>query len=185
VNVLDMKGLSVSLDFQSISYMKQMLSMDQAHYPERLHKLIVINAPYFFSIVFAIFKPFIDARTLSKFEVLGSNYMTTLEKVVDKTVIPVEMGGDCKDVPWGGPFSEESGASHEQVVAYFLARFTEASIPDLLHPDEQESLRAANEVIAEMAPAAAAAAVAAPAATTVFTAAEETAASAAAATATN
>ena len=29
VNVLDMKGLTVSLDFQSISYMKQMLQMDQ------------------------------------------------------------------------------------------------------------------------------------------------------------
>lgn len=140
VNVLDMKHLTMSIDFQAIAYMKAMLSMDQNNYPERLHQLIVINAPRFFSFVFAIFKPFIDKRTLDKFLILGYDYMSTLEAIIDKSTIPVEMGGGCADVPWGGPFKEESGADEEAFLSYFRGKYTEEMIPQLLRADEQECL---------------------------------------------
>lgn len=36
------------------------------HYPERLHKIVMINRPYFFDILLGAIKPFLDARTLGK-----------------------------------------------------------------------------------------------------------------------
>lgn len=36
------------------------------HYPERLHKIVMINRPYLFDFLMAAMKPFLDARTLGK-----------------------------------------------------------------------------------------------------------------------
>lgn len=90
-----------------------------------------------------MFKSFIDPDTLAKFVILGSDYMKRLEEVVPKEYIPVECGGTCKNVPWGGPFTEESGCSPSQVMAHFRTRYTEENIPKYLHAEEQESLRIA------------------------------------------
>jgi hypothetical protein len=46
VTVFDLKGLTMTLDSQAIAYVRQMLYVDQAYYPERLKRLIVINAPW-------------------------------------------------------------------------------------------------------------------------------------------
>ena len=46
VTVFDLKGLTMTLDTQSIAYVRRMLYIDQAYYPERLKRLIVINAPW-------------------------------------------------------------------------------------------------------------------------------------------
>ena len=89
--VFDMKDLSYTLDMGAIAYMKQMLGIDQNNYPERLGKLFVINMPWFFNLLFALFKPFIDQRTLEKFVLLGSDYISTLEEFIDRSQIPVEV----------------------------------------------------------------------------------------------
>jgi hypothetical protein len=36
------------------------------HYPERLHKIVMLNRPYLFDFLMAAMKPFLDARTLGK-----------------------------------------------------------------------------------------------------------------------
>ena len=95
VVVFDLKDLNMSLDFGAISYMKSMLGIDQNYYPERLAKLFILNVPWFFSAIFSIFKPFIDQKTLSKFVLLGSDYMTTLEEFIDRSEIPVEVNCQC------------------------------------------------------------------------------------------
>lgn len=46
VTIFDLKGLTMTLDGPSIAYVRQMLHVDQAYYPERLKRLIVINAPW-------------------------------------------------------------------------------------------------------------------------------------------
>jgi hypothetical protein len=146
VTVLDVKNLTVSLDFRTISYMKQIIHMDQNFYPERLHRVFIINAPFFFSLIFNIFKPFIDKRTVDKIVILGSNYLPTLEHYVDASVIPVEMGGQCTNCPWNARFSEDSGASRQQIDAYYQSKYTSETIPTLLTKQEIEALEAARAV---------------------------------------
>ena len=87
VVVFDLLDISYSLDFGSIAYIKKVSMIDQANYPERLHKLFIINAPWFFSAILTIFKPFLDKRTLDKIVLLGSDYISTLEQYIDRGII--------------------------------------------------------------------------------------------------
>ena len=48
VVVFDLVKMGYQLDIEAIKYVKAMLSIDQNYYPERLHKLWIINAPWFF-----------------------------------------------------------------------------------------------------------------------------------------
>jgi hypothetical protein len=115
VVVNDMKGLTISLDFESIWYMKQVLAMDSAYYPERLYRLYLINCPWYFPAIFNIFSPLIDQRTRNKFRVLGGSYLTELEELIDPSVIPTDFGGTCETVKWDIKPTYESGGSKEQV----------------------------------------------------------------------
>lgn len=45
----------------------------EANYPERLKTAFLINAPKVFSILFALIKPLLTARTLSKVQIYASN----------------------------------------------------------------------------------------------------------------
>jgi hypothetical protein len=116
VVVNDMKGLTISLDFESIWYIKQVLAIDSAYYPERLYRLYLVNCPWYFPAIFSIFSPLIDQRTRNKFRVLGGNYLSELEELIDPSVIPTDFGGPCDSVKWDIRPTHESGGSKEQVV---------------------------------------------------------------------
>ncbi len=74
--VLDLKGVGLrhlSADVRRI--ISTIFRVDQDNYPETLGKTLVINAPSIFKVIFAMFKPVLDARTQAKVEVrdtLGS-----------------------------------------------------------------------------------------------------------------
>ena len=42
------------------------LAIMQHHYPERLHKVVMLRAPWVFGGFFALLKPFVDAKTYAK-----------------------------------------------------------------------------------------------------------------------
>ena len=49
-----------------MSTAKEPLQILQAHYPERLHKVVMLNAPWIFGGFFMMLKPFVDAKTYAK-----------------------------------------------------------------------------------------------------------------------
>ena len=63
------------------------------NFPESLGALFVINAPWYFRGVWTVLKTFVDARTISKFTILGSDYQKTLHKHVEPSNLPVDYGG--------------------------------------------------------------------------------------------
>lgn len=140
VTVSDMGGVSVSLDMDCIWYMQQLLAIDQAYYPEILHKFIIINSPWYFPALYNMFKPFIDARTRDKVIILGTDYLPTLEKYIDRSVIPVEYGGDCPEIKWDAIYDPESGASVAQLDEFFSPRTYRKYV---LTPEELSAARAA------------------------------------------
>ena len=70
VEVYDMSGLSLSQLYPpGLAMLSRVLSIGQAHYPENLRKLFIINAPYIFSGAFRIIKAGLSAQTVAKMSV--------------------------------------------------------------------------------------------------------------------
>jgi hypothetical protein len=122
VVVFDMTGLNYSLDTRALNIFKRCIAIDERYYPERLKHFFVINAPWFFTAVWAIVRPWIDPVTREKFQILGSDFMSTLSKYVDADQIPSLMGGAQTDTCWTYPYPEESGCSPAQVAEFVAYR---------------------------------------------------------------
>jgi hypothetical protein len=148
VTVFDMKHLTMSLDPDSIMYIKTILGVDQGNFPERLKHLFLINAPWYIHLLYKIFLPFIDARTAAKFIILDGDYMPTLTKYIDISMVPTEMGGEA-NVMWSGNFTDDSGVSDNQIKAFMGAKYGNGGAKRLLRPEEQEALRKAVGVAVE------------------------------------
>lgn len=140
--VMDFKHLTMSLDVQAISYMRKALEIDQNYYPERLKRLLILNAPWYFTTLYAMFKPLIDKRTSDKFLFLGSD-VSKMEEYIDKELIPIEMGGTVKGFPWG-KFGDSDGID-PNFVGRLLDKYRPDMIQQLLTPEEVEALLKALE----------------------------------------
>lgn len=132
--VLDLKGLPISPSFFGIQYVQKMFQIDEKYYPERLAHLFIINAPWFFSAIYALITPFIDTVTASKIRIIGSNYIEELRAIIDDDQIPVEMGGSKAGIVWSWPYSEETGISPNQIEQY-LQRHHEKEFH--VHPSDE------------------------------------------------
>lgn len=53
----------------------------QMHYVERSCRILVINAPFLFSLVWSVVSPWINERTREKISIVGTNYKDELLKV--------------------------------------------------------------------------------------------------------
>jgi hypothetical protein len=74
------------------------LQIDGKYYPETMAKHFIINAPWIFTGVWAMIKPWLDPVTAGKIKVIGSNYQDTLFEVVHPNQIPKEFGGTSEMV---------------------------------------------------------------------------------------
>ena len=110
--VMDMKNVSMTMDFMALRVFKRTVVIDEACYPERLETLYMINAPFTFSILWAIIKPWIDPVTVAKFKILGGNYQDALKENIAEDQIPVEYGGTCEGFGWTFP---DNIAQHDRL----------------------------------------------------------------------
>ncbi|KAG8190658.1 hypothetical protein JTE90_001267 [Oedothorax gibbosus] len=75
----------------------------QDNYPEMVKCFAVINANSFFSMFFAVLKPWVAPVVLEKIRVFGSDgYQEFLRQFIDPDVLPVFLGGNRTD-PDGNP----------------------------------------------------------------------------------
>ncbi|TKY65753.1 Patellin-6 protein [Spatholobus suberectus] len=83
----------------------QILSLFQDNYPEMVARKIFINVPWYFSVLYSMFSPFLTPRTKSKFVISKEgNAAETLYKFIRPENIPVRYGGlsrpgDLEDGP--------------------------------------------------------------------------------------
>ena len=92
----------------------QASSIGQDRYPECMGKFYIINAPWAFSAVWSIIKPWLDEVTVSKVEILGSGYKDKLLEQIPVENLPKEFGGTCNCVGGcslsdAGPWNEAGG----------------------------------------------------------------------------
>nr|GLL36834.1 patellin-6 [Ipomoea trifida] len=70
------------------------LSLFQDNYPEMVARKIFINVPWYFSVLYSMFSPFLTQRTKSKFVISKEgNVAETLYKFIRPEYVPVQYGG--------------------------------------------------------------------------------------------
>ncbi|CAA2956941.1 patellin-6 [Olea europaea subsp. europaea] len=70
------------------------LSLFQDNYPEMVARKIFINVPWYFSLLYSMFSPFLTQRTKSKFVISKEgNVAETLFKFIRPEDVPVQYGG--------------------------------------------------------------------------------------------
>lgn len=97
--IIDAKGWHIGLATPSaMGFLKRIAAVDSDHYPERLGRLIVINAPYMLAWSWKVIKGWLDPRTKNKIEILGpeKNWLPRLLEEVDEEQIPEMYGGKAK-----------------------------------------------------------------------------------------
>ncbi len=111
--ILDLHNVSLSNFVAVKDYVKQASAIGQNRYPECMGKFYIINAPWAFSTVWRFIKPWLDEVTVSKVDIIGSDYKAKLLAQIPKESLPKEFGGSC-ECPGGcslsdaGPWNESS-----------------------------------------------------------------------------
>ncbi|KAK1444041.1 cral-trio domain-containing protein ykl091c-related protein [Babesia gibsoni] len=114
LTIVDMRGFQLShLNTKLKAFLTAMSSVTQNYYPELLGKLLFINSSTFFSVLWQMLSPLLDAKTLSKIDVISSKTESRARvlELVDAEQIPIFLGGTCPDDTWQtanfGPWGEK------------------------------------------------------------------------------
>ena len=69
--IMDLKnvGMKIFLDKKIKKIIGITTKISQSYYPELLHKLIIVNAPFIFKTFFQAIKIFLDKKTLNKISI--------------------------------------------------------------------------------------------------------------------
>lgn len=98
--VLDLNKLTTSqLSRRALAIIKEQAAIDSVCFPETMSKMLIVNAPTYFSATWGIIKGWLDARTAAKIEVISSR--ATMEKrlleFIDADQLPSDYGGTGPD----------------------------------------------------------------------------------------
>mmetsp|Transcript_20730 Transcript_20730/g.48086 ORF Transcript_20730/g.48086 Transcript_20730/m.48086 type:complete len:434 (+) Transcript_20730:153-1454(+) len=98
--VLDLANLTMSqLGRKTLSIIKEQSAIDSVAFPETMYKMILLNAPSFFSATWKLIKGWLDPRTAAKIEVISSTSAgeQRLLELVDADQLPSDYGGKAED----------------------------------------------------------------------------------------
>ncbi|KAG8080685.1 hypothetical protein GUJ93_ZPchr0007g4611 [Zizania palustris] len=91
--------------------------IDSNYYPETLNQLYIINAGAGFRALWKVLKAFMEARTLAKIQVLGTNYLSTILEAIDPSNLPDFLGGTCSCSATGGCLLQDKGPWTRQEIS--------------------------------------------------------------------
>ncbi|CAL5429666.1 unnamed protein product [Camellia sinensis] len=106
-SILDVKGVGLSnFSKPARNIFTEIQKIDSNYYPEKvLWKALMV---------------FLDARTLAKIQVLGSNYHSILAEVIDPSNLPSFLGGNCTCSDYGGCLLNDKGPWNDPEITEIL-----------------------------------------------------------------
>jgi len=87
---------------QGLKYLRTLLTISQANYPEMAGNVYIVNAPFLLSALWSIIKPWLQPATLEKIRFFGSDYKAKLLEEIDADQLPTFLGGTCTCSEKGG-----------------------------------------------------------------------------------
>lgn len=96
VTILDLKGVSLlKLVAGKVKHFLDLTAgITQKNYPETLGQMYIINAGYFFSTFWAVFKGILDPVTVKKIHIISGDGKSELLKIIDSKNLPQFLGGE-------------------------------------------------------------------------------------------
>jgi hypothetical protein len=99
ITVYNMEGLDSSLVMGSKKkFIMKTMKIFEQHYPERTHKMYILNAPGWFNwLAWPIVKTLANEQTLEKIKCFssgGAKFMKSISKLCDPAKLPVSFGGE-------------------------------------------------------------------------------------------
>ncbi|KAK9120630.1 hypothetical protein Syun_018247 [Stephania yunnanensis] len=120
-SILDVKGVGINnFSKPARELFMEIQKIDSNYYPESLHCLFIVNAGSAFRVLWRGLKTFLDARTLAKVQVLGSNYRSNLIEVIDPSNLPSFLGGNCSCFETGGCLLNDKGPWNDPEIVNLL-----------------------------------------------------------------
>jgi len=92
--VVDAGGISLTGIVGRRKFVQFMSDLGAENYPESLGKTYLVNCPWYFNKIWNMVKPFIDKDTMSKLLVNSGVPLDELFKVMPKSMLMKEFGGD-------------------------------------------------------------------------------------------
>jgi hypothetical protein len=139
ITVYNMEGLDSSLIMGSKKkFIMKTMKIFEQHYPERTHKMYILNAPGWFNwLAWPIIKSLANEQTLEKikcFSTGGAKFMKSISQLCDPTMLPVSFGGES-DAPMDQSPSElRMRELAEKVCAdHGVQMITELQLMDEIH----------------------------------------------------
>lgn len=93
--VVDLADMQYTIETTGLKAFKRTTKIDQDFYPERLHRMFIINAPLSFRAVWAMVRPWLDPKTQEKITVVGPKFLPALSELIHSDHIPRSLGGNC------------------------------------------------------------------------------------------
>lgn len=97
VSILDVENVRISdMMGDVLEFVKVASKTIQNHYVDRAHKMFIINAPFFFNMLWRVVAPMLNENTRKKITILGCSANDKLEllEYIDIEQLPVCYGGD-------------------------------------------------------------------------------------------
>ncbi|XAR54953.1 hypothetical protein NMG60_11030303 [Bertholletia excelsa] len=108
--ILDVKDVGIAnFSKQARNLFLEIQKIDSNYYPETLHQLFIVNAGSGFKTLWRALKAFLDQRTISKIQVIGSNYRSQLLEAIDPSNLPSFLSGNCTCSECGGCLLSDKG----------------------------------------------------------------------------
>jgi len=98
--ILDLDGLSPSqISSLCLSIVQEQSRVDSLCFPETLSRMVIVNAPVFFSMTWKIVKGWLDPRTANKVEIFSSRSTgeKRLRELINDDQLPSDYGGKAED----------------------------------------------------------------------------------------
>ena len=99
LRVVDMSRLDASdTSFEAFAFLRVMAGVSSAAFPERVHRVVIVNPPSVFGLMWSAFSPLISKGTLARIRICKTPEETfeALEEDLDASDIPREFGGTCE-----------------------------------------------------------------------------------------
>lgn len=92
LKIIDLKHIGLGdCGGDTARYFRLVASINR-HYPERVWRTIIVNAPSVFGVIWTIVSPLLEPNVREKITVLRSSYKDTLRDLIDPDDLPVEYG---------------------------------------------------------------------------------------------
>ena len=102
VSVIDLKGVGISslFDKKLLGWFSKTNQLYARHYPEKSHKIIIVNTPFSFYAAWRMVRPMLDPVTVEKVNIVRSGKATrdALLEVADSKYIPEKYGGTSSEL---------------------------------------------------------------------------------------